>query len=57
LKKWAICPNSQNFADLKKHLAEQLQALEALRSDPSLKREIEFETKLQGLLAHYGKSL
>lgn len=45
------------FRRLEKHLAEQLQALEALRSDPGLKREIEFETKLQGLLAHYGKRL
>jgi hypothetical protein len=45
------------FRQLEKHLAEQLQALEALKGDAGLKKEIEFETKLRDLLAIYGYSL
>jgi len=45
------------YRQLEKHLAEQLQALEALKDDSSLKKEIEFETKLRGLLDQYGFSL
>ena len=45
------------YRQLEKHLAEQLQALEALKGDAALKKEIEFETKLRGLLDHYGFSL
>ncbi|MFJ5282766.1 histone-like nucleoid-structuring protein, MvaT/MvaU family [Pseudomonas sp. NPDC088429] len=45
------------FRQLEKHLAEQLQALEALKGDAGLKKEIEFETKLRDLLAKYGYSL
>lgn len=45
------------FRQLEKHLAEQLQALEALKGDAGLKKEIEFETKLRELLAKYGFSL
>ncbi|KAI2694436.1 histone-like nucleoid-structuring protein, MvaT/MvaU family [Pseudomonas sp. TNT3] len=45
------------FRQLEKHLAEQLQALEALKGDDGLKKEIEFETKLRALLAEYGYSL
>lgn len=45
------------FRQLEKHLAEQLQALEALKSDGALKKEIEFETELRGLLNQYGFSL
>lgn len=45
------------FRQLEKHLAEQLQALEALKNDGALKKEIEFETKLRGLLDQYGFSL
>jgi hypothetical protein len=45
------------FRQLEKHLAEQLQALEALKGDAGLKAEIEFETKLRALLAKYGYSL
>ena len=45
------------FRQLEKHLAEQLQALEILKSDAGLKKEIEFETKLRDLLAKYGYSL
>ncbi|WP_025857560.1 histone-like nucleoid-structuring protein, MvaT/MvaU family [Pseudomonas sp. CHM02] len=45
------------FRQLEKHLAEQLQALEALKGDTGLKKEIEFETKLRDLLAKYGFSL
>ncbi|WP_223432643.1 histone-like nucleoid-structuring protein, MvaT/MvaU family [Pseudomonas sp. GL-B-26] len=44
------------FRQLEKHLAEQLQALEALKGDAGLKQEIEFETKLRTLLAKYGYS-
>jgi hypothetical protein len=45
------------FRQLEKHLAEQLQALEALKGDAGLKKEIEFETKLRALLAEYGYNL
>lgn len=45
------------FRQLEKHLAEQLQALEALKGDAGLKQEIEFEKKLRDLLAKYGYSL
>lgn len=45
------------FRQLEKTLAEQLQALEALKGDAGLKKEIEFETKLRDLLATYGYSL
>jgi hypothetical protein len=45
------------FRQLEKHLAEQLQALEALKGDASLKKEIEFETKLRALLGEYSYSL
>lgn len=45
------------YRQLEKHLAEQLEALEALRGDAGLKKEIEFETKLLDLLAKYGFSL
>jgi len=45
------------FRQLEKNLAEQLQALEALKGDAGLKKEIEFETKLRDLLATYGYSL
>ena len=45
------------FRQPEKHLAEQLQALEALKDDAGLKKEIEFESKLRALLAEYGYSL
>ncbi|MFK3822396.1 histone-like nucleoid-structuring protein, MvaT/MvaU family [Pseudomonas yamanorum] len=45
------------FRQLEKHLAERLQALEALKGDAGLKKEIEFETKLRDLLAKYSYSL
>ena len=45
------------FRQLEKHLAEQLQALEAQKGDAGLKKEVEFETKLRALLAEYGYSL
>ena len=45
------------FRQLEKHLAQQLQALEALKGDVGLKQEIEFETKLRALLSEYGYSL
>ncbi|MCF5163962.1 H-NS histone family protein [Pseudomonas congelans] len=45
------------FRQLEKHLAEQLQALETMKGDEGLKKEIEFENKLRKLLEHYGFSL
>jgi hypothetical protein len=45
------------YRQLEKHLAEQLQALETLKGDDGLKKEIEFETKLRELLDKYGFSL
>lgn len=45
------------FRQLEKHLAEQLAALEAMKGDAGLKKEVEFETKLRALLAEYGYSL
>lgn len=38
-------------------LQEQLKQLEKLKNDAGLKKEIEFEEKLQGLMKTYGKSL
>lgn len=45
------------YRQLEKHLAEQLQALETMKGDSGLKKEIEFETKLRGLLDQYDFSL
>ncbi|MCY1298434.1 hypothetical protein D9M69_508090 [compost metagenome] len=45
------------FKRLEAQLAEQLAALDQLKSDSGLKREIEFETKLKALLAEYGFGL
>ena len=45
------------FRQLEQHLAEQMRALEALKSDAGLQAEIEFEGKLRELLGAYGKSL
>ncbi|UVK87447.1 DNA binding protein [Pseudomonas sp. B21-051] len=45
------------YRQLEKNLAEQLQALETMKSDGALKKEIEFETKLRELLNQYGFSL
>jgi hypothetical protein len=45
------------FRQLEQHLAEQLKALEALKGDAGLQKEIEFETKLRTLLGEYDKSL
>lgn len=45
------------FRELERNLAEQLAALEALKGDSGLQREIEFEQKLRQLLAEYGFSL
>lgn len=45
------------YRQLEKHFAEQLQALEALKGDDGLKKEIEFETKLRKLLDQYSFSL
>lgn len=45
------------FRQLEKHLAEQLAALEAMKGDEGLKKEVEFEKKLRALLAEYDYSL
>lgn len=45
------------FKRLEAQLAEQLAALNSLKNDAELKREIEFETKLRALLDEYGFGL
>jgi hypothetical protein len=45
------------YRQLAKRIAQQTAELDTLLGDRGLKKEIEFETKLQGLLAQYGKSL
>lgn len=45
------------FRAAEKALAEQLAYLESLKNDGGLKKEIEFEEKLRGLMGQYGKSL
>ncbi|MDE1167966.1 MAG: DNA binding protein [Pseudomonas sp.] len=45
------------FRAAEKALQEQLAQLESLKNDAGLKKEIEFETKLQSLMNSYGKSL
>ncbi|VVO40896.1 histone-like nucleoid-structuring protein, MvaT/MvaU family [Pseudomonas fluorescens] len=45
------------FRAAEKALQEQLAQLESLKNDAGLKKEIEFEEKLQGLMKSYGKSL
>ncbi|MFJ4113942.1 histone-like nucleoid-structuring protein, MvaT/MvaU family [Pseudomonas sp. NPDC089758] len=45
------------FRALERQLAAQLAELESLENDDGLKREIEFEQKLRGLLGEYGYSL
>lgn len=45
------------FKALEAQLAAQLKQLDALKNDGELKREIEFEQKLRGLMAEYGVSL
>ena len=45
------------FKALEAKLAAQLKQLDELKNDSELKREIEFEEKLRGLMAEYGISL
>ena len=45
------------YKALEAQLAAQLKQLDALKNDAELKREIEFEEKLRGLMAEYGVSL
>ncbi|HBO7163501.1 TPA: DNA binding protein [Pseudomonas aeruginosa] len=45
------------FRAAERALAEQLAYLESLKNDGALKKEIEFEEKLKGLMSQYGKSL
>lgn len=45
------------FRQLEQQLAAQLAELEALKGSSELQKEIEFETKLRGLLAEYGFNL
>ena len=45
------------FRALEQRLAEQLAELETMKNDEGLKREVEFEEKLRGLLGEYNFSL
>lgn len=45
------------FRKAEQDLQERLKQLEKLENDAGLKKEIEFEEKLQGLMKTYGKSL
>lgn len=45
------------FRAAEKALQEQLAQLETLKNDAGLKKEIEFEQKLKGLMSSYDKSL
>ncbi|MBD8562403.1 DNA binding protein [Pseudomonas fluorescens] len=45
------------YRKLELELAAQLAELDAMKNDSGLKAEMEFETKLRGLLAEYGYSL
>ncbi|WPO98410.1 histone-like nucleoid-structuring protein, MvaT/MvaU family [Pseudomonas sp. HR96] len=45
------------FRAAEKALQEQLAQLESLKNDAGLKKEIEFEEKLLGLMKHYDKGL
>lgn len=45
------------FRQLEQQLAAQLAELEALKGSSELQKEIQFETKLRGLLAEYGFNL
>lgn len=45
------------FKALEAQLAAQLKQLDALKNDGELKREIEFEEKLRGLMTEYGVGL
>jgi hypothetical protein len=45
------------FRAAEKALQEQLAQLESLKNDAGLKKEIEFEQKLQALMSSYGKGL
>jgi hypothetical protein len=45
------------YKRLEAQLAEQLAALDKLKTDDKLQQEIEFETKLKALLKEYGFSL
>lgn len=45
------------YRQLEQQLAAQMAELEALKNDNSLKKELEFETKLRALMAEYNVSL
>lgn len=45
------------FRAAEKALADQLAHLESLKNDAGLKKEIEFETQIKGLMVQYGKTL
>lgn len=47
----------QEFRSTEASIAELQSRLAALKSDPKLEKELEFEGKLRDLLAEYGKSL
>lgn len=44
------------YRELEKHLAQQQEALNFLKSDARLRKELEFEARLQELLAEYSFS-
>eukprot|EP01132_Coremiostelium_polycephalum_P017982 gene17982-21470_t len=56
-KRSSILSRLAEFRAAEKALQEQLAQLESLKNDAGLKKEIEFEEKLQGLMKTYGKSL
>ncbi|WP_462379165.1 histone-like nucleoid-structuring protein, MvaT/MvaU family [Pseudomonas sp. Marseille-QA0892] len=45
------------YRELERQLAEQLQALEEMKRSDSLKKELEFEEKLKGLMSSYDMQL
>lgn len=45
------------FRALEQKIAAQLAELEAMKADGALKKEIEFEQKLRGLMSEYGVNL
>lgn len=45
------------YCQLERHLADQMAALDAMKGDKGLEKEIKFETKLRALLGEYKRSL
>lgn len=57
LSEYVFLSRLAEFRAAEKALQEQLAQLESLKNDAGLKKEIEFEQKLQGLMSTYDKSL